>query len=82
MIEANINDMIIGVVTAVVVIFVVVLGMGMRSPTEDTLPTIQVENSDFLGGIFTADVISFSILIVMTGAGLAIISLLQKRGEL
>lgn len=82
MIEGNINDVFMGVITAVVVIIVVFMGMGMRSPTEDTIPTIQVENSDFFGGVFSPEVINFSILIIITGIGLAIVSIMQKRGDI
>jgi len=83
MIDGNLNDVIFGLVTAAVVIIVIVLGMGIRSPTEDTVPQIEVTtNTGFFGGVFSEDVISLCILIALAGVCLAVVSLLQKRGWL
>lgn len=77
----EINDIIMGVATAVVVVIVIVLGMGARNATEDTLPIITVSNSDLLNGIFTPDVMMGIVFILALGLVAIAVSIYQRRDD-
>ena len=69
MIERNINDVIFGLVTAIVMVIVIFLGMGVRNATEDTMPTIDVgtTNTDLVSQIFTSDVVAILVAFGIIG---------------
>jgi quinol-cytochrome oxidoreductase complex cytochrome b subunit len=76
--NVNSNDIIIGIAGCIVVLFVIFLGMGIRAPTEDTLPFIEETQQDMISAVFTKDVVSIVISLVI----IAIVAVLIHIGKM
>lgn len=65
MIEGEPNDIIIGIILTIVVIFVVTLGVEVTNPTYEQLPIIEETSDDMLSAVFTKDVIAILVSLVI-----------------
>jgi hypothetical protein len=75
----NSNDIIIGISGCIVVLVVVILGMGVRSPIEDTLPQIIADtNTDMMSEVFTSDVVAIIVSLLV----IAIVAILIHVGKM